>query len=146
MPIFKYSLLTGVQREKTGRIYAELMVFIVAAENLDDYKNFLSEEKKEYNPLGETVEVFDNISYDENNYISFTGTVMETYLSDLGVAKNIDFQIDLHIPQEMFSKTVCFDNVDQYHDFASPKDNKTYHSIGMFSDPDRYFLSVTDEC
>jgi len=151
MPMFSFTVLLGAEETKTKSVYAELMIFIVRSETRKTYAACLADAEEFWNEGGPTVSLVDNKNLHDPNLSceSFEAIQLKSYIADLGEVEQLSnigdikhYNCDLGEDSwaEFFSKTFRFENVEAYHEFASASEGKNLYSVGMYSNPDRYFM------
>ena len=146
MPIFSYSVLIGSEEKTTGFVYCELLTYIVRAQTRSNYIEYLSDEEEEWDTEGSPTSLFDNknVHVESLQLQTLNVICLRSYISDFGEIKKIDPDILDGCPVEIFSKTMRFESAENYHKFASASDTTGLCEVGVYSNPDRYFMRAIE--
>lgn len=142
MPVFSFSILIGVEEKNQKYVNAELMIYIVKSESQNSYAELLASELEFWDNEGKSVLVYDNKNFHNKikKMSTFEGIELKPYSSNFGEIKNLDPEIDFDISEEIFSKSIRFKDSQKYYEFASASNIDSFYDVGMYSNPDRYFM------
>ena len=144
MPIYCYHHISGVKDIETDIVYTEEQVYLTHFTSEADFLTFIENEKRKYHDVNFNIMLESNTSLnscDPSNSAIISGVVLKSFFRLVGELPALKGFLGDLISEEVMSKSFIFENEDEYNKYCFLNERvDTYYKIGLFSDPDLYFL------